>query len=52
MRLISEEEVLRRIREDIDKRKGSEDIIDKSVVAGLKIAYCDVILSETKGRTE
>lgn len=47
LRLIREEDILRRIKEDIDKRKDSTDIIDRSVVAGLNIAYCDVLLCET-----
>ena len=47
MRLIREEDILRKIKEDIDKRKDSTDIIDMSVVAGLNIAYCDVLLCET-----
>lgn len=50
MRLISEQEVLRRIREDIKKHEDSEDIIDKSVIAGLKLAWADVLLSPTEGR--
>ena len=47
MRLIDEEEALRRIKEDID-RHTDDDIISKSVVAGLQIAYTDVLLCETK----
>lgn len=47
MRLIDEEEILRRIQEDIDRHKDN-DIIDQSVVAGLKLAYSDVLLCEIK----
>ena len=52
VRLISEKEVLRRLREDIEARKDHDDIISKSVVAGLEIAISDVLLSATEGRKE
>ena len=47
MRLIDEEEILRRIQEDIDKHQ-EYDIIDRSVVVGLRLAYDDVLLCEIK----
>lgn len=50
MRLVSEADVLRRIREDLKRYEGSEDILDKSVAAGLSIAISDVLLSPTEGR--
>ena len=51
-RLISEEDVIRRIQEDIDKRIDKDDFIHKAVVAGLEMAKIEVLLSETKGWTE
>ena len=47
MRLIDEEEILRRIQADIDKHT-DYDIISNSVRVGLQMAYDDVLLCEIK----
>jgi hypothetical protein len=50
MRLVSEQDVLHRILEDIKRHEDSEDTRDIYVVLGLKLAYADVLMSPTEGR--
>lgn len=52
MRLISEQDVLDRLQEAIDRYNGSEedDIVSQAILAGLERAKIEVLLSPTEGR--
>lgn len=50
MRLISSENLLRRLTEARDKYKESDDLIDKAISVGLDRALTEVVLSPTEGR--
>ena len=50
VRLISSEDLLRRLTEARDKYKDSDDLIDKAISVGLDRALTEVVLSPTEGR--
>ena len=52
MRLISEEDLLRRLEEAMSRYKDSDekDFIDQAILIGLERAKMEVILSPTEGR--
>ena len=50
MRLISSEDLIRRLTEARDKYNDSDDIIDKAIAVGLDRALTEIVLSPTEGR--
>ena len=50
MRLISAEDLFRKLTEARDKYKDSDDAIDQAIAVGLDRAITEVVLSPTEGR--
>lgn len=50
MRLISAEDLFRKLTEVRDKYKDSDDILDRAIAVGLDRAITEVVLSPTEGR--
>ena len=51
MRLISEEDLLKRLTELKERYKDSDDIVDRAIAIGLDRAITEVILSQTLSLT-
>lgn len=52
VRLISAEDLFRKLTEARDKYKDSDDVIDQAIAVGLDRAITEVVLSPTEGRKQ
>ena len=50
MRLISAEDLFRKLTEARDRYEGSDNVIDHAIAVGLDKAITEVVLSPTEGR--
>ena len=48
MRLISSEDLYKRLTELRDRYKNSDEIVDRAIVVGLERAITEVVLSQTE----